>query len=269
MDLLKRQLAPVLPEAWEAIDDEARKVLQTLLAGRKLVDVDGPQGWQLAAVNLGRLDLFTQQPIPEVHVGKRDVLPLIEFRIPIRLKIMELDYVARGAKDPDLEPVGEAAQRAARLEDRAIFYGYAEAGIRGIVEASPHEPLRLDGPNPDYFVTVLQARKVLRESGIDGPYALAVGGDVTNSFYRATQGGMPIDKRLHDILGGPVVQAPALEGMVLLSTRGEDFILTVGQDLAIGYAHHDKDTVELYLTASFTFRVATPEAAVAVQSPTR
>ena len=34
-----------------------------------------------------------------------------------------------------------------------------------------------------------------------------------------------------------------------------------GQDVAIGYEHHDEQVVRLYLQESFSFRVATPEAA--------
>ena len=55
---------------------------------------------------------------------------------------------------------------------------------------------------------------------------------------------------------------PALEGALLLSVRGGDFELTVGQDLSIGYAYHEKHKVELFLTESFTFRVLEPTAAV-------
>jgi uncharacterized linocin/CFP29 family protein len=49
---------------------------------------------------------------------------------------------------------------------------------------------------------------------------------------------------------------------VLLSTRGGDYELTVGQDLSIGYASHDRTDVELFLTESFTFRVLEEKAAV-------
>lgn len=53
-------------------------------------------------------------------------------------------------------------------------------------------------------------------------------------------------------------------GAVVASQRGGDFLLEVGEDLSIGYESHGEDAVELYLVESFTFRVATPEAAVAL-----
>ncbi len=48
----------------------------------------------------------------------------------------------------------------------------------------------------------------------------------------------------------------------MISTRGDDFELTIGQDVSIGYLDHDADQVRLYLEGSFTFTVLTPEAAV-------
>ena len=72
----------------------------------------------------------------------------------------------------------------------------------------------------------------------------------------AAEDGYPLAKRLTEqVLDGPLVRAAAIEGGVLLSVRGGDYELTVGQDLSIGYAAHDRQTVELYLTESFTFRV--------------
>ncbi len=141
MDLLKRTLAPILPEAWKEIDEEARRVLTLNLAGRKLVDFEGPFGWEYSSVNLGRLELLKKEPVKDVHAGLRKVQSLVELRTPITLDIMELDNVARGSDDPELEPVARAAERIARAEDNAIFNGYPDANITGIIEASPHDPL--------------------------------------------------------------------------------------------------------------------------------
>ncbi|HPC23846.1 MAG TPA: family 1 encapsulin nanocompartment shell protein, partial [Phycisphaerae bacterium] len=65
---------------------------------------------------------------------------------------------------------------------------------------------------------------------------------------------------------GDILWSPALDGGLLLSKRGGDFEMTVGQDIVIGYAHHDRYKVELYLTESFTFRVLEPLAAVALRA---
>jgi len=49
-----------------------------------------------------------------------------------------------------------------------------------------------------------------------------------------------------------------------VSLRGDDFVLESGQDLSLGYDHHDASTVSLYLEESFSFRVVSPDAAVAL-----
>ena len=174
MDLLKREQAPILPEAWEKIDEEARRVLAVHLAGRKLVDFQGPYGWEHAAVNTGRIKLLQNKPVEGVHAGLRRVQPLVELRIPVELDIMELDFIGRGGDDPDLNPIREAAEKIARAEDDAIFNGYEEAGIVGIMQASTHEPIPIPGSPTDYPHVFVHAREILRQDGIDGPYALAL-----------------------------------------------------------------------------------------------
>lgn len=265
MDLLKRELAPILPEAWEVIDMEARRVLRLHLAGRKLVDFSGPHGWKLAAVNTGRLELLKDEPAPDVCVGVRIAQPLIELRTPMRLSIMDLDSVARGATDPDLGAVVRAAENTARVEDGAIFNGYADGHIEGIIPKSPHSAISVREPN-DWPRAIVQAKEVLRSAGISGPYALALGPSAYDELFAASEDGYPISKRIEGkLIEGPLVWAPAIDCAVLLSVRGNDFELTVGQDLSIGYAFHDKREVELYLTESFTFRVLEPAAAICLR----
>jgi uncharacterized linocin/CFP29 family protein len=79
------------------------------------------------------------------------------------------------------------------------------------------------------------------------------------------RGGYPLLEHLRLILGGPALWAPAVDGAVVLSTRGGDFEITVGQDVSVGYLEHDAANVSLYLEETFTFRVLAPEAAVALR----
>jgi uncharacterized linocin/CFP29 family protein len=263
MDLLKRKLAPITREAWEQIDDEAKRVLKLNLAGRKLVDFSGPHGWQLAGVNTGRLRHIRDAPVEQVGHAIRDVRPLVELRSQILLQTLELDYAARGAKDLDLEPIVVAAERVAQAEDKAIFHGFKPGGITGIVEASPHAPIDVPASS-DWPRAISNAKEVLRRAGIDGPYALALGRPAYDEITSEGEDGFPLRYRIEEAMtDGALVWAPALEGGgVLISTRGGDYELTVGQDLSIGYTAHDRTQVELYLTESFTFRVLENKAAV-------
>lgn len=260
MDLLKRNHAPITPEAWKQIDDEAKRVLQLNLAGRKLVDFDGPHGWQYSAVNTGYLTIRTDSGLG-VPWGVRGVVPLIEIRVPFELPMMELDNASRGAV-LDLPAVVSAAEKAAHAEDTAIFNGFKAGGIEGIIPSSPHPAITIPDDYADYPSIVVDAVETLRRGGINGPYALALGPGCYAGLAQAAEDGYPIRDRVEHFLDGPMVLAPKVDGAVLLSHRGGDFQLSVGQDLSIGYAGHDNDKVSLYLTESFAFRVLERGAAV-------
>jgi uncharacterized linocin/CFP29 family protein len=263
MDLLKRKHAPLTDEAWDQVDNEARRVLKLNLAGRKVVDFSGPHGWKLGAVNTGRLRPVAKGPVAGVSHAVRAVQPLVEVRAPFTMKIMELDYAARGADDLDLDPVIAVAERVARSEDTAIFHGFKDGQIAGIIDASPHKPVEVNAIL-EWPRAVVAALEALRAAGMNGPYALALGLQAYDELDADSEDGYPLRRRLEENLPDvSLVWTPALQGgAVLLSTRGGDYELTVGQDLSIGYAGHDRTDVELYLTESFTFRVLEEKAAI-------
>src|SRR5580700_9067892 len=174
MDLLKRKKAPLTDEAWQQVDDEARRVLKLHLAGRKVVDFSGPHGWKLDAVNTGRLKTIAKGPVAGMSHALRAVQPLVEVRAPFTMKIAELDYAARGAEDLDLDPVIAVAERVARAEDSAVFHGFKDARITGIIEASPHKPIEVANVLA-WPRAVAAAIEALRAAGMNGPYALALG----------------------------------------------------------------------------------------------
>ena len=262
MNLLKREIAPITPEAWAEIDEEARRVLKVQLAGRKIVDVAGPFGWKMAAVNEGTLDLFETQPREGVSAGIRKVQPLVELRVPFELELMELDSIARGSETPELGPVAEAAEKIALAEDDAIFNGYSEAGIEGLLQASPHSETPFGNTPEAHMAALVEGLQTLEKAGVGGPYALVLGPEPYAGVLQAIEEGASVHKRLREVVGGPIVPAAALEGGLLVSTRGGDMTLTLGQDFSIGYVTADRNQVELYIASSFTFRAVGPEAAV-------
>jgi len=261
---LFRELAPISSEAWSEIDKEAARTLRLKLAGRKLVDFVGPLGPQCGAVNTGRLQAIEAGPVEKVSAARREVLPLVQLQTDFTLSRAELDAVERGSADPDLEPVKQAAARIAHAEDSAIFHGYAAGGIAGMTERSPHSAIAIPKSYDEYPKVVAEAIRVLMLAGVEGPYALALGTRCFENLSQATDDGYPVLKVVKNLIEGPVVWAPAVNGAVVLSMREGDFELTVGRDLSIGYRSHDAANVHLYLTETFTFRVLTPEAAVAL-----
>ena len=141
MNNLLRELAPISSAAWDEIDDEAQRVLKLKLAGRKLVDFDGPLGPERGG----------GQPRPRRsaragpggrrrRAARRTVLPLVELRTDVRARRAASSTRSNAArKDPDLDPLVDAATRIAQAEDIAHL-----PRLRGgrhpaaSTEASPH-----------------------------------------------------------------------------------------------------------------------------------
>jgi uncharacterized linocin/CFP29 family protein len=264
---LLRPLAPVPERAWDALDREATQQLTGALAARRLVDFTS-EGWEHSAVNLGRTRPVAATPVDGVTALQRQVLPLVEPRAHFTIARHELADADRGALDLDLKGLDQAARRMARVENVAVFHGWQQAGIVGITQSSSHPPIALGDPFADYPRHVAKAVELLLCDGIDGPYGLALGPrDYTGVVETTEHGGYPTFEHLRDILRGPMVWSPGVNGAVVVSLRGGDFLLEVGEDLAIGYDHHDSENVHLFLEESFTFRVATMEAAVTLTRP--
>jgi len=266
MNDLLRELAPISDAAWKLIEEEAKSTLKLMLAARKLVDFTGPLGWKSSSVSLGRT-----QPVQDSEQGVqtrlRQVQPLLELRVPFELSREQLESVGRGATDPDLDPTREAARKAAVFEDRAVFQGYAQAGIQGIGEAAAQSALTIGADYADYPALIAEAISRLHATGVPGPYAIALGPRCFTGLTKTTRGGFPVLDHVRKLVQGPIAWAPGIMGAAVLSQRGGDFELIVGQDFSIGYVDHSRTSVELYLQESFTFRVLSPEAAIPLFYP--
>jgi uncharacterized linocin/CFP29 family protein len=263
MNHLLRSNAPISDAGWQLLDEEARERLSPALAARKLVDFSGPHGWEYSATKLGRTEPLASAPADGVSGLSRRVLPLVELRADFALSRAELRDADRGADDTDLEPLDRAAHQIAVAENAAVFHGWP-AAIAGIAEASPHGPEKLGDAVDAYPRKIAGAVQQLLGSGVGGPYGLALGGEHYRQVMETTERGDTLLDHLRKILEGPIVWAPGVSGAVVVSLRGGDFLFESGQDISIGYDSHDSDVVRLYLQESFSFRVATPEAAVAL-----
>lgn len=264
MNHLHRELAPISELGWEHIEQEAKFMLTTALAGRKLTDVEGPLGWQSSAVSLGRVKASQGVLAKGVAVRVRQVRPMVELRVPFEVSREELDAISRGAEDPDLGSVSEAARMAALAEDAFMFHGFAEIGSPGMVGGTD-DPVMM-GADFDYETfpdKVVEAVAKLRLKGIEGPYAVALGPRCYEGVTSTTHsGGYPVIDHLRSFIDGPLVWAPALDGSMVVSLRGGDFQLTLGSDFSIGYLEHDTENVRLYIEESVAFEVVESAAAV-------
>ncbi|WP_076866601.1 family 1 encapsulin nanocompartment shell protein [Bradyrhizobium mercantei] len=261
MNNLHRGLAPISDAAWAQIEEEASRTLKRHLAARRVVDVDGPKGTDFSAVGTGHLKKIAT-PGDGVEATQRDVRALVELRVPFELSRQAIDDVERGANDSDWDPLKEAARKIAFAEDRAVFDGYSAAGIQGIRQGTSNPVLKLPSSVKNYPGVVAQAVSQLRLAGVNGPYTLLLGTEPYTAIGGATDDGYPVLQHIQRLIDGKIIWAPAIEGGVLLTTRGGDFQLSIGQDLSIGYLSHSATSVQLYFQETITFLMLTSEASV-------
>jgi uncharacterized linocin/CFP29 family protein len=261
MNNLHRELAPVSDAAWSEIAEEAARTFKRYLAGRRVVDVQGPAGEAFSAVGTGHIREI-EAPGDGVEARQRHVLSLVELRVPFSLDREQIDDVDRGSRDSDWQPVKDAARQLAFAEDRAIFDGYAAADIDGIRPGASNASIALPASAGDYPDAIAHALSELRSAGVNGPYAVVLSAEAYTAASETTVHGYPVIEHLRRMISEDIIWAPAITGGLVLATRGGDFELQLGMDTSIGYLSHTDSSVRLYLQESLTFQLLTAEAAV-------
>src|SRR5271156_1875914 len=268
MNNLHRELAPISDGAWDQIEEEAQRTLKRYLAGRRVVDVKGPGGTMLSAVGTGHLSNL-EAPGAGIIARQRVVKPMVELRVPFQLARQQIDDVERGANDSDWQPLKDAAKLIAFAEDRAIFEGYAAAGIEGVRQGTSNKIEAMPGDPSHYPDAIAEALSQLRLAGVNGPYSVVMGADAYTALSEASDHGYPVIQHIQRLVNEEIIFAPAIAGAFVLTTRGGDFELTIGQDVSIGYLNHSDAAVRLYLQESLTFLLLTTEASVALTPASR
>ena len=266
MDILKRVLAPITLEAWNEIDLQATRSLTALLSGRKVVDVTGPMGNDFPGVPEGRLTFPEKQEEKGLKYGIYRIHHLVETRVPFELEIAELDNVVRGAKDVDLSPLENAAKKIALFEERAVYHGLEDANIQGLQICTGSGCPTIGKKPEELLEAIAEGITMFTERSIEGPYSFVVGPKVWSRLSAHYQG-YPVKMQAENLLGGTVILSPYLTGehaeeAFLVSTRGGELELILGQDLAIGYDSHTSSAVNLYFSESFTFRILEQDAVI-------
>src|SRR5271167_1998682 len=268
MNNLHRELAPISDAAWAQIEEETARTFKRYLAGRRVVDVQGPAGSVLSAVGTGHL-----RPIAGLREGilarQRVVNALVELRAPFDLTRQAIDDVDRGANDSDWQPAKDAARQIAFAEDGAIFDGYVAAGIGGIRQGTSNPIMTLPADVREYPDAIAQGLSQLRLVGVNGPYSVLLGADAYTALAETSDNGYPVLEHVKRLVKDQIIWAPAISGAFVLTSRGGDFDLHIGPDVSIGYLSHTDNAVRLYLQETFTFLLLTTEAAVALVPPVK
>lgn len=266
MNNLHRELAPISEAAWAQIEEETSRTIKRYLAGRRVADVHGPAGTASSAVGTGHQRAI-EPPGDGVIAQLRESKSLVELRVPFELDRQMIDDVERGANDSDWQPAKDAARKLTFAEDRAIFDGYAAAGIAGVRQGTSNPRKSLPADVRKYPEAFAQALSQLRMVGVNGPYSILLSADAYTELAETSDYGYPVLEHVKRLVEGKIIWAPAIEGAFVVTTRGGDLDLHLGQDASIGYLSHSDTHVRLYLQETFTFLYLTSESAVALDPP--
>jgi len=268
MNNLHRELAPISDAAWAQIEEEVSRTFKRHLAGRRVVDVRGPSGTSLSAVGTGHVKKIAAQS-DGIVARQREVKPLVELRVAFQLDRQQIDDVERGANDSDWQPAKDAARQLAFAEDGAIFEGYDAAGIVGLRKGTSNPKMKLPADVRQYPDAIAQGLSQLRLVGVNGPYSVLLGADAYTALAETRDQGYPVLQHVKRLVDDKIVWAPAIQGAFVVTTRGGDFDLHIGQDVSVGYLNHTDASVGLYLQETFTFLLLTSEASVALAPPAK
>src|SRR5271169_3684989 len=229
MNNLHRELAPISDAAWVQIEEETSRTLKRYLAARRVVDVKGPGGTAISAVGTGHLRTIATQE-EGILARQREVNALVELRVPFELDRQAIDDVERGANDSDWQPAKEAARQIAFAEDGAIFEGYAAADIGGIRQGTSNPAMTLPTDVREYPEAIAQGLSQLRLVGVNGPYAVLLGADAYTALAETSDHGYPVLEHVKRLVEDKIIWVPAIRGAFVVTTRGGDFDLHIGQD---------------------------------------
>jgi uncharacterized linocin/CFP29 family protein len=264
MDSLNRIQAPLSAEIWQAVDEAAMGAARDRLTARRFLDVEGPFGVGLTAIEVGNDDYCRQ---PEAHeagaiIGKAVSVPMIRrsFRLSIRRVAAYLD----NGQPLDLSPVEDAAEAVADREEEIIYEGVPGSGLPGLLTAGGSA---IEGGNwsavDRALEDVLTAVTALDDNGFRGPYALALSPVLYNGLFRLYPGTDTLQlEHLKRLCTRGIFKAPIAGGVLVDPRVG---VLIVGQDLRTGYMSQDGIHYHLYLSESLVLRIDEPRAIATIK----
>jgi uncharacterized linocin/CFP29 family protein len=260
MDTLNRAQAPFPAAVWQAIDQAAVSGARDRLTGRRYLDLEGPFGVGLTAIEVGNDD-YCRQPGPdEAGAVMGRVIPLPMIRKSFRLSIRRVAAHVQNGQPLDLSPAQNAAEAVADREEEMIYTGQPAFGLPGMLNVDGRQ--RIEGGDwaaPDRALQdVLAAATRLDDSGYRGPYALALAPVLYNSLFRLYPGSDVLGlEHLRRLCTAGIYKA-AIEGGILVDTRVG--VLILGQDLRAGYSSQDGVHYHLYVSESIVLRIDDPQA---------
>jgi uncharacterized linocin/CFP29 family protein len=251
---LAREDAPFGSEVWEVLDSAMTGAAKPQLAGRRLLDIEGPYGLGLKSVPLSDSEDKSGYTISQV-------LPLVYIQKTFTLGTRDLANFEREGVPLDASTVAKVAIECARMEDDLIFNG--AAGVTGLLKAKGAAEIKLSPWDEVGFAAddAIKSVTALDEAGFHGPYAMALAPSRYNLLYRRyPQGNQTEMQHLTSIVSDGIYKAPILkDGGVVMATGRQFAAIVLGQDLTLGFIGPLGDQLELFISESLTLRIRRPQ----------
>jgi len=261
MDLFKQNLAPIPQAAWEELNERAALALQSVLATRKALHIDGPLGLQKQVVTTGRLAMNKKATDQPVESGIYEVKSLIETRNTFELSRWELDNVLRGTKDIDLERLDQAAKASALFEENVLLYGHSEGQIKGLMNEALIKS-KLPADSSGMLKAIAEGVMNLQKNLAQSPFDLVVS-DKLELAMNQIHGSKLLRELVEKVIGGRIIRSEVIKGALLLPSDHADLEMIIGQDYTLGYDTHNSENIRFFLMNSFTLNVFDPSILVA------
>jgi uncharacterized linocin/CFP29 family protein len=252
---LSREDAPITAAAWEKLDKAMMAAAKTVLAGRRILHVDGPYGLGLKAVPLA------DPPIERAAISSQ-VLPLTLIHQTFSMSNRDFAAFDRDGVLLDTRGVAMSAIECATAEDTLIFNGSRETPGLMTAKGTNHVKLMAWNEVGTAASDIIKALTVLDGAGFHGPYALALAPARYNLLLRRyPQGNATELEHIKTAVTEGVVKAPVLEAGGVLMAYGSQYALVIlGQDMNVGFVGPSGERLEFTVSESLTPYIKVPGA---------
>ena len=261
--------APESPELLNKIEEAAVSAARDILTGRRIIDVEGPYGLGLTAVEVGNDDLCREAGPGEASAVLSHALSLPMIYRRFSLSRRRIAAVREMGQPLNLKVVQDAAQAVAMREEDFIYQGQPDFHVHGLLTAAGRNTLQGGdwGSVDQVLDNVIAAVNALDGKGYRGPYGLALAPALYNNLFRRYPGSDLLQiEHLKRLCTRGIVKAQ-IEGGVLVAKDVGSIIL--GQDLQIAYLSPDAAHENFAVTESLVLKIEAPDAICTITPATK
>jgi uncharacterized linocin/CFP29 family protein len=270
---LQRDQAPLGVGEWAALDQTVVRTAQSVLVGRRFINLVGPFGPGVEALpndvlgggGQGLVDLLGNQESEPVRIERRRFLPLPLLYKDFWVHWRDLESSRQLGVPLDVGKAAAAASATAQAEDRLVFDGEPSLDLPGLRTVDGRQTL----PMSDWasmgraFGDVVEGVRVLTQAGFTGPYALAVSPRLYAELNRIFDNSGVLELEQVEKLARRGVYPTAVlpETTALLVDSGaQNMDLAVGLDLSTAYVESSNLNHHFRVIESLVLRIRRPGA---------